>query len=66
MPVGPAWGFGGVKTRVNWDDKNPRQTVTFVGVSLPVNKAVSVSASVSRSFQDIEEKAYGVGLRIAY
>jgi hypothetical protein len=37
-----------------------------VGVSLPVNKAVSVSASVSRSFQDIEEKAYGVGLRIAY
>lgn len=66
MPVGPAWGFGGVKTRVNWDDKNPKQTVTFVGVSLPVNKAVSVSASVSRSFQDIEEKAYGVGLRVAY
>jgi hypothetical protein len=66
MPVGPAWGFGGVKTRVNWDNDNPKQTVTFVGLSLPVNKATSVSVSVGRSYQDITEKAYGVGLRLSY
>jgi hypothetical protein len=65
-PVGPAWAFGGVKTRVNWDDKNPKQTVAFAGVSMPVTKAISVNASVSRSMQDIEEKAYGVGVRLSY
>lgn len=65
-PVGPAWAFGGVKTRVNWDDKNPKQTVAYAGVSMPVSKAVSVSASLSRSMQDIQEKAYGVGLRLSY
>ena len=65
-PVGSAWAFGGVKTRVNWDDKNPKQTVAFAGVSMPVGKAVSVSASLSRSMQDIQEKAYGVGLRLSY
>lgn len=65
-PVGPAWAFGGVKTRVNWDDKNPRQTVTFIGASMPLTKATSVSASISRSYQDIEEKAVGVGLRLSY
>lgn len=65
-PIGSGWAFGGVKTRVNWDDKNPKQTVAFAGVSMPLTKAMSVSASVSRSMQDIEEKAYGVGLRLSY
>ena len=66
MPLGPAWGFAGAKTRVNWDDNNPKQTVAFLGVSMPLNKTVSVSASASRSYQDITEKAFGVGLRVAY
>lgn len=66
MPVGPAWAFGGVKTRVNWDDNNPKQTVAFIGASMPVSKSLSVSASASRSIQDIEEKAVGVGLRLSY
>lgn len=65
-PVGPAWAFGGVKTRVNWDDKNPKQTVAFAGVSVPVTKQASVSLSASRSMQDIQEKAVGVGLRLSY
>jgi hypothetical protein len=64
--VGPAWSFSGVKTRVNWDDKNPKQTVLFTGVSLPVTKVASVSVSASRSLQDIQEKAVGVGLRLSY
>ena len=66
MPVGPLFAFTGVKTRVNWDNDNPKQTVTWAGVSMPLNKAVSVSASMSRSLQDIQEKAVGVGLRISY
>ena len=65
-PVGPAWAFGGVKTRVNWDDKNPRQSVAFAGVSIPVTKHVSASVNASRSMQDIEEKAVGIGLRVSF
>jgi len=66
MPVGPLFAFTGVKTRVNWDNDNPKQTVSWAGVSMPLTKAVSVSASMSRSLQDIQEKAVGVGLRISY
>lgn len=66
MPIGPLFAFTGVKTRVNWDNDNPKQTVTWAGVSMPLTKSVSVSASLSRSLQDIEEKAVGVGLRLAY
>ena len=66
MPLGKAWGFAGAKTRINWDTDNPKQTVAFAGVSLPLTRDVSVSASVSRSYQTIKEDAYGVGLRFAY
>ena len=65
-PIGPLYAFTGVKTRVNWDTDNPKQTVTWVGASMPLTKSVSVSASLSRSLQDIEEKAIGVGLRLSY
>lgn len=65
-PIGPLYAFSGVKTRVNWDDANPKQTVTWAGVSMPINRSFSVSASISRSMQDIQEKAVGVGLRINY
>jgi hypothetical protein len=66
VPIGPVYAFTGVKTRVNWDNDNPKQTVTWVGASLPLTKSASVSASLSRSLQDIEEKAVGVGLRFSY
>ena len=66
VPIGPVYAFTGVKTRVNWDNDNPKQTVSWVGASLPLTKSTSVSASLSRSLQDIEEKAVGVGLRISY
>lgn len=65
-PIGPAWAFGGVKTRVNWDNNNPKQTVAYAGISVPLFKQVSASLSASRSMEDIEEKAVGVGLRISY
>lgn len=64
--MGPVWGFGGVKTRVNWDSANPKQTVGFAGVSYPVAKDVSVGLSASKSWGDIKETAYGVGVRVAF
>lgn len=66
MPLGPVYGFAGLKTRVNWNDKNPAQTVTFAGVSKNVTKSVSVNAGWSKSFQDIKETAWGVGVRVGF
>ena len=64
--IGPVYAFGGAKTRLNWDNANPKQTVAFAGVSYPLTKAVSVELDVSRSYQDIKEKALGVGMRVAF
>lgn len=66
MPVGPVYGFAGVKTRVNWNDRNPNQTVTFAGVSKNLTKSVSVNVGVSKSFQDIKETAWGAGVRVGF
>lgn len=66
MPLGPVYGFAGVKTRVNWNDANPAQTVTFAGVSKNVTKSVSVNAGWSKSFQDIKETAWGLGVRVGF
>lgn len=66
MPLGPVYAFAGAKTRVNWNDKNPAQTVTFAGVSTNVTKSVSVNAGWSKSFQDIKETAWGVGIRVGF
>lgn len=66
MSLGPVYGFAGVKTRVNWNDKNPAQTVTFAGVSKNLTKSVSVNAGWSKSFQDIKETAWGVGIRVGF
>jgi hypothetical protein len=66
MPVGPVYAFGGVKTRVNWNDANPNQTVAFAGVSVPVSKQVSLSVGGSKSYQDIKETAWGLGLRVGF
>ena len=66
MPLGPVYAYGGAKTRINWDSANPSQTVGFAGVSMPVNKQVSVGVSASRSWGDIKETAFGVGVRVGF
>lgn len=66
MPVGPVYAFAGVKTRVNWNDANPAQTVAFAGVSKDLTKSLSVNLGVSKSYQDIKETAYGIGLRVGF
>ena len=54
--------FGGVKTRVNWDSKNPKQTVMFAGANMPLVKGLALEAGVSKSVQTIKETAWGLGL----
>ena len=64
--IGPGYLFGGVKTRVNWDSANPKQTVAFGTYSVPIAKNVSVNLNASRSYQTIKESAYGVGLTVGF
>ena len=66
MKLGPVYGFAGVKTRVNWQDANPNQTVAFAGVNKNLTKSVSVNAGWSKSFQDIKETSWGVGVRVGF
>jgi hypothetical protein len=66
MPLGPVYGFAGIKTRVNLQDNTPNQTVTFAGVSYPLSKAISASLGVSASREDIKENAFGFGLRVGF
>lgn len=66
VKLGPLWGYAGAKTRLNWDDVNPKQTVAFAGVSLSLSKDVSVSVGAGKSYQDIKETSYGVGMRVGF
>jgi hypothetical protein len=65
-PVGPGFLLGGVKTRVNFNDNNPKQTVTFASYSVPVASKVALNVGVSRSDQTIKEKAVGAGITVAF
>jgi hypothetical protein len=65
-PIGPFYGYSGVKTRINWEKANPEQTVAFAGLSYPLTKHVSVNAGVSASRQDIKENAWGLGARVTF
>ena len=66
VPIGKLYAYGGAKTRVNWDDHNPKQTVTFVGVSMPITKSLSANIGASKSTQDIKETALGAGIRVTF
>jgi hypothetical protein len=66
VPLGKLYAYGGAKTRVNWDDANPKQTVTFIGVSLPITKQLSANVGASKSTQDIKETAVGAGIRVTF
>ena len=66
MKLGSVYAFGGAKTRVNWESANPKQTLAFAGVNVPLNKTFSVDVSASKSYQDIQERAAGLALRVAF
>ena len=65
LKAGPGFAFGGVKTRVNEaHSTNPKQTVAYSAYSLPVAKQVSIDLNLSKSYQNIKENAYGLGLTL--
>jgi len=64
--VGPGFLLGGVKTRVNFHGKDPKQTVEFVSYSIPVASKVSLNVGASLSQQTIQEKAIGAGITVAF
>ena len=66
VKVGPGYAMAGVKTRVNWDSANPKQTVAFVSYDVPVISKVSVGVGVSQSYQDIQDRAVGLTVSIGF
>ena len=68
LPVGPGYLLTGVKTRVGSTEHAARtkQTVGFATYSIPVAKGVAVNLNASKSYQDIKENAYGLGLGFSF
>jgi hypothetical protein len=67
VPVGPGFALAGVKTRVGSTERvDTKQTVAFATYSIPVAKGVAVNFNASRSYQDIKEDAYGIGLGFSF
>lgn len=60
--LGHGYALVGAKTRINWDETNPKQTVGFATYMMPVTKQVSLNFNVSKSWQDIQENAVGLGV----
>jgi hypothetical protein len=66
VPVGPVIAYTGAKTRLNWDNAAPEQTLVFAGLSMPITKGLAVNAGLSKSYRDIKENAVGLGVRISF
>jgi hypothetical protein len=63
MKVGPGFALVGVKTRVGSTAAvETKQTIAFGTYSIPVAKNVALNINASKSYQDIQENAYGLGL----
>ena len=65
--AGPGFALVGVKTRVGSTEANmTNQTVAFGTYSIPVASKVSLNINASKSYQDIKENAWGLGLGFAF
>ena len=65
--VGPGFLLAGVKTRVgSTETSRTKQTVSFVEYAYPVAKNLALTAGVSRSAQDIKERALSVGVSVGF
>lgn len=67
-PVLGGYAMAGVKTRAGstQDGDRTKQTVTFASYAYPVAKQVSLVAGISRSAQDIKERAYSLGVQVGF
>lgn len=65
--VGPGYLLGGLKTRLTSSEATmTHQTVAFGTYSIPVTKGVALNINASKSYQDIKENAYGVGVGFSF
>ena len=65
--IGPGYLLGGLKTRLTSSEATmTHQTVAFGTYSIPVAKGVAINLNASKSYQDIKENAYGVGVGFAF
>lgn len=61
------YAMAGVKTRAgSTESSRTKQTVTFASFAYPVTKQVLVVAGVSRSAQDIRDRAVSLGLSVGF
>jgi len=67
MKFGPGFALAGVKTRIGTTAAvETKQTVVFGTYSFPIVKNVALNLNASKSYQDIQENAFGLGVRISY
>jgi len=65
--AGPGFALVGVKTRVaSTEESMTNQTLAFGTYSIPVANKVSLNINASKSYQDIKENAWGLGLGFAF
>ena len=65
--VGPGYLLGGLKTRLTSSEATmTHQTLAFATYSIPVTKGVALNLNASKSYQDIKENAYGVGVGFSF
>jgi hypothetical protein len=65
--VGPGFLLTGVKARAGSTEKDmTQQTIVFGTYSIPVANKVSLNLNASRSYRDIRENAYGLGLGFSF
>ena len=67
-PVLGGYALAGVKTRAGSTEPGSRtkQTLTYAEYSYPVVKNVFLTAGVTRSTQDIRERAYALGVSFGF
>ena len=69
VPVPGVGGYllGGLKTRLTSSEATmTHQTIAFGTYSYPVAKNVAVNVNFSKSYQDIKENAYGLGVGFSF
>ena len=67
-PLFGGYALVGVKTRAGSteNDSRTKQTLTYAEYAYPVAKNLALTAGVTRSAQDIKERAYSVGISVGF
>ena len=66
-PIAGGYALGGLKTRLTSTEANmTHQTVAFGTYSYPVLKGVAVNLNLSKSYQDIKENTWGLGVGFSF